>query len=157
MTALTAAEPTIDRTAVRRRVLPAAIGSAVLAIALIAVGVWGAGAADPDAWLEFLTMSALVVVAELAVFGWLVPRALRRRATGPTALALALPALLLTPFVFWTGLPAVLGTGGLVLGLAGARDARRRGLAVAATVISILALIGYVAVYVSDWLVNNGF
>jgi hypothetical protein len=61
--------------------------------------------------------------------------------------------LLLVP-AFWSGLPAVLGSGGLVLGLA-ARRTRRSGVATAAVAIGALAMIGYVAIYVLDWMATN--
>jgi hypothetical protein len=49
----------------------------------------------------------------------------------------------------------VLAAGGIVLGLAG-RGATRGGLAIAATVIGLLAVVAEVAIYVMDWMSTNG-
>ena len=49
---------------------------------------------------------------------------------------------------------AVLGSGGVVLGVA-ARRTRRSGVATAAVAIGALALIGYVVIYLLDWMATN--
>jgi len=53
----------------------------------------------------------------LAVFAWGVPSALDLDEPGPSNVAFLLSGLgVLTLVLFWTGLPAVLGAGGIVLG-----------------------------------------
>ena len=66
---------------------------------------------------EYLPVLALILLVTLAVFAWGVPSALDLEASGPSAVALSLSGLgAVTVLLFWTGLPAVLGTGGIVLG-----------------------------------------
>jgi hypothetical protein len=149
----------VDRA--RLLIQPAAIGSVTGAIALNALGVWGDGTsnAEDGGLVAFLVVCGLIALAAAVVFGWLVPRGIAKvaatGASGATGIVLSGLALLLVP-AFWSGLPPVLAAGGIVLGLAG-RDARRgSGVANAAVVIGVLALIGDVAVYGLDWLSTNG-
>lgn len=66
---------------------------------------------------QYLPVLALIVLVTLAVFAWAVPSALDLEESGPSAVALALSGLgAVTVLLFWTGLPAVLGMGGIVLG-----------------------------------------
>jgi len=66
---------------------------------------------------EYAPVLVLVLLVTLGVFGWGVPAALDLDESGPSAIALALSSLgLLTLLLFWTGLPAVLAGGGIVLG-----------------------------------------
>lgn len=149
----------VDRA--RLLIQPAAIGSFTGAVALNAIGVWGDGTsnADDGGLVAFLVVCGFVAGAAAVVFGWLVPRGIAKVAatgtSGATGIVLSSLALLLV-LAFWTGLPPILAAGGIVLGLAG-RDARRgSGMANAAVVIGVLALIADVAVYGLDWLNTNG-
>jgi hypothetical protein len=53
--------------------------------------------------------------------------------------------------VLWTGLPVLLGTAGLLIGLAGRRAHRGSAPAIAALILGALAVVGYVAIYVVDF------
>ena len=78
-----------------------------------------------------------------------VPRGLQREAAGATALTLSVLGLL-TVAAFWSGLPPILAGGGALLGWAG-RDAERgRAMSRAAIAIGGLALLAYLAIYVTD-------
>ena len=71
----------------------------------------------PEGVREYVPILALIVLVTLGVFAWGVPSALNLYESGPTAVALALSGLgVVTLLLFWTGLPAVLATGGIVLG-----------------------------------------
>ncbi|HXG77470.1 MAG TPA: hypothetical protein VNJ53_12970 [Gaiellaceae bacterium] len=123
---------------------------AALSIALAAgLAAWGTfGEESADAW-EYLAVLGFIAGAAALVFGWAVPRGLRRESAGGTALALAVLGLL-SIAVFWSGLPPVLAGGGLVLGIAGWRAARDALLCRVAAVVAAFALVGDVAVYVQD-------
>jgi hypothetical protein len=60
--------------------------------------------------------------------------------------------LIAVPVAFWSGIPLVLGAGATLLGQAGRRADTGSGMAIAAFVLGVLTLIGYVAVYVGDYL-----
>jgi len=138
----------------------AAAASVAAAVGLSAFGIWGDGTpgGEDDPLVSFLIGLGIVAVAAGVVFGWIVPRALRRLArtgaAGVGALVLSVLALLLV-VMFWTGLPPVLAAGGIVLGLAG-RGARRSGLATAGVAVGLLALVCDLAIYVVDWMSTNG-
>ncbi len=140
---------------------PAAIGSIVGAVALNALGILGDGTAGDDGnpLVGFLVVCGFIGVAAALVFGWVVPRGINKVATsgvsGVAGLVLSVLALVFVA-VFWSGLPPVLAAGGIVLGLAG-RDAHRgAGVANAAIVVGILALIADFSIYALDWLSTNG-
>ena len=135
------------------RILPIALATAVGAIAFNALGIFGDGSDGAGhSSGEFWIISGLIAVATAVVFGLIVPRSAGRSAG--VGLALAAAGLLLLVPVFWSGLPAVLGAGGVVLGVA-SRRTRRSGAATAAVAIGALVLIGYVAIYVLDWMATN--
>jgi hypothetical protein len=96
----------------------------------------------------------LVVVCLLHVF--VVAPGLRRESAGGRALVLGVLAVLLIVPAFWSGLPMILGAGAALLGYAGRRAANGSGQATAAFVLGTLAMIGYVALYVIDWVANPG-
>ena len=62
-----------------------------------------------------------------------------------------LGVLLVAP-AFWSGLPAQLGVAAALLGYAGKRAAAGSGQAIVGLVIGLLAVMGYVAIYVADYL-----
>lgn len=109
--------------------------------------------------VELLTMCALAAVATLLVFGWLVPVILRRESVGGPALALAIPAFLLAIPAFWSGLPLILGVAAAVTGNSGRTRTRGARLSLAAMAIGILAILGYLFIYIGDGVVggNAGF
>jgi hypothetical protein len=96
----------------------------------------------------------LLVVCLLHVF--VVAPGLRRESAGGRALVLGVVAVLLIVPAFWSGLPMILGAGAALLGYAGRRAANGSGQATAAFVLGTLAMIGYVALYVIDWVANPG-
>ena len=143
----------LDTTPGTVRILPVALATAVGAIAFNALGIFGDGTdgAEHSAG-EFWVVSGLIAVATAVVFGLVVPRYAGRSAG--VGLGLAIAGLLLLVPVFWSGLPAVLAAGGVVLGLA-SRRTRRSGVSTAAVAIGALAMIGYVAIYLLDWMATN--
>ncbi len=145
MTTITDSSST-STTVYRPPVAAIAVGSALVAVAGTAVG-----AHD---WRELLVVMGIIAVVTALVFGLVVPRALRKESAGGTSLALSIPAVLLLLPAFWSGLPMVLGAAGLLVGNAGRRAERGAGLCIAGVVLGALAMIGYVAIYVSD--ASNG-
>jgi hypothetical protein len=143
----------LENTSGTVRTMPVALATAVGAIALNALGIFADGSDGAEhSPAEFWVISGLIVLATAVVFGLVVPRYAGRSAG--VGLALATAGLLLLVPVFWSGLPAVLGSGGVVLGLA-SRRTRRSGAATAAVAVGALALIGYVAIYLLDWMATN--
>jgi hypothetical protein len=99
-------------------------------------------------WIEIGVSVGLLIAVAIGVFGYVVPRALRKESAGGTALGLAIPAFLLTLPAFWSGLPLVLGVAGLIVGNAGRSARSGSGKCIAAVVLSSLAVLGYLAIYV---------
>ena len=146
------ATTTHDRT--HRAVVPAAITSVAASVALTALGVRGDTAGEPYQWGEFFIVGGLTVVGAAIVFGWFVPRGLRADTSARLALTLSALALLLVPL--YIGLPPVLATGGILLGLAGRHASQHSRTRTAAIVLGVLAVLAHVAVYVGDWLHTSG-
>ena len=143
----------LDNTDGKVPVLPIALATAGGAIALNALGIFGDGTDGAQhSSGEFWVVSGVIAVATAVVFGLVVPRYYGRSAG--VGLGLAIAGLLLLFPVFWSGLPAVLASGGLVLGVA-ARRTRPNRVATAAVAVGALALIGYLAIYVLDWMATN--
>ena len=99
-------------------------------------------------WAEIGVSVGLLIAVAIGVFGYVVPRALRKESAGGTALGLSIPAFLLTLPAFWSGLPLVLGVAGLIVGNAGRSARSGSGKCIAAVVLSSLAVLGYLAIYV---------
>lgn len=99
-------------------------------------------------WAEIAVCVGVLIAVAFGVFGYVVPRALRKESAGGTALGLSIPAFLLTLPAFWSGLPLVLGVAGLVVGNAGRSARSGSGKCIAAVVLSSLAVLGYLAIYV---------
>ena len=127
-------------------VLLPALAAAALAAGLSAWGTYGDHAPDTG---EYLIVLGMIAVAAAVVFGWAVPRALRGEAPGAAALVLSVLGVL-SIAVFWSGLPPVLATGGIVLGWAGRNAPRHAGFARAAVAVGLLALAANVAVFIQD-------
>ena len=131
-----------DRETMRRGVAPAA------AVVLLTTAVCTSlGAHDLR---EILVVMAIVVAAVVGVYGFLLPRALRRESAGGTALALSLVAAALTLPAFWSGLPLVLGVAGTMLGYSGRTAASGSGKSIAAVALGSLASLMYVSIYVME-------
>jgi Kef-type K+ transport system membrane component KefB len=142
----------VDGGSEHRVVGPVAIAAIAVSILLAVVGSFGAG--ENESAGAFLAVCAIVAVAAVAVFGFIVPRALRREATGGTGVVLAVLALG-TVAVFWTGLPPILGAGAIVLGWVGRDSGRGRHLSRLALAIGVLALLADVGVVAGDWIANH--
>ena len=131
---------------------PIAVGAVALAIVLAAIGTF-AETGDADT-RGFLVICAVITVAAVAVFGFVVPRGLRRESAGVSALVLSVLGLL-TVAVFWSGLPPILAAGGMLLGWSGLNASRGRWLCRVAFAIGALALVADIGVAVGDWVANN--
>ena len=106
-------------------------------------------------WAEIAVCAGVLIVVAIGVFGYVVPRALSKESAGGTALGLSIPAFLLTLPAFWSGLPLVLGVAGLVVGNAGRSARSGSGKCIAAVVLSSLAVLGYLAIYVFEAFAGN--
>jgi len=134
----------------------ASVWTAGVAATVLAASGTAYGAHD---WTEIVvTIPALVVVAAF-VFGYVLPRALSKESAGGTALALSIPAVLLTLPAFWTGLPVVLGVAAAIVGNAGRNARSGGGRCIAGLVLGALAVLGYLAIYIGDGIIdgNAGF
>lgn len=118
----------------------------------VAAGVLAAAATTAFAhdWAEIAFSVSILAVVTAVIFGVVVPRALRKESAGGTALGLAIPAALLALPAFWSGLPLVLGVAGLVVGNAGRTASSGAGKCIAAVVLSALAVLAYVSIYVAS-------
>ena len=76
-----------------------------------------------------------------------------RDAAPKTALAMSVIAALLTLPAFWTGLPLVLGAAGALVGYAGRAAAKGSGPSIAAMLIGVLSVLGYLTIYIVDGIV----
>jgi hypothetical protein len=102
---------------------------------------------------ELVPILALIVLVTLAVFAWGVPAALGLDAPGPSQVAMALSGLgVLTLLLFWTGLPALLATGGIVLGRTQLDVPEDRRLALAAIRTGAASIVIYTLLSVADLL-----
>ena len=105
----------------------------------------------PEGVREYVPILALIVLVTLAVFGWGVPSALNLYESGPSAVALALSGLsVVTLLLFWTGLPAVLAIGGIVLGRTQLDVPEDRRLALAAIKIGAASIALYLLLFIID-------
>jgi hypothetical protein len=98
---------------------------------------------------DYVPVLLLIVLVTLAVFAWGVPSALGLDEAGPSAIALALSGLsVVTLLLFWTGLPAVLAVGGIVLAQTqlDVPDDRRR--ARAAIGVGAFSIVAYLLLFV---------
>jgi hypothetical protein len=119
-----------------------AVLSVILAAALAAWGTFG-GSGDNGVG-EYLVVVAISAVAAAIVFGAVVPWTERAGTYARNGVILSVLAIL-SVFVFWTGLPPILGLGGLYLG-----SQQRDALGLAAVALGALAVFGDVAVYIVD-------
>lgn len=142
---------TAHTTVTRNPLLLPAIGTLVASFASIAFGTYADGTpgADPDLW-EFLIPCAVALVATGVVFGIVLPRALRHESAAGTALTLAVLGAALVAVAFWSGVVLPLAVGALIAG----RHTRGTAGSIAVA-LSVLTLVAYVAVYISDWMSTN--
>ncbi len=136
-----------ERVDLRRSVLPLGIATVAVSSVFTYLGAHGPG--------EYVSMIALALVAAVVVYGWVVPRALERASAPKTAMAMSVVAALFTLPAFWTGLPLVLGAAGAVTGFAGRSAAKGSGPSVAAMLIGVLTVLGYLTIYIVDGFING--
>ncbi|HSI97814.1 MAG TPA: hypothetical protein VK926_05585 [Gaiellaceae bacterium] len=138
----------VEATSSRQRVGLPATFAVVLAAVLSAWGTFG-DHFHASSIREYAIILGVIAVAAALVFGWVVPRGLRKESAGRTAVMLSVLGFL-TIAIFWSGLPPVLAVGGIVLGWAG-RSAARGSLACrAAIVVGAVAIVADVLVFVQD-------
>ena len=151
---MTSTSITSDRST-QARVAPAAAATVVGTLVFTALGTFGDGTEGADRGAaEFLVIAAIVAAVAALMFLLVVPRALRSGRTANLGLGLAIGSL---PFVlvFWSGIAPVLAVSGILLGSAARRTGDGAGKGAAAVAIGALALLGYVAIYVLDWMATN--
>jgi hypothetical protein len=138
------APDTDDRTGARQALVPAAVAVALLGSALS----W----LFADSRGEAVSEVVFIPLLTAAIFGLVVARGLRHTAAGGRGIAMGVIGLLAVPVAFWSGLPLVLGTAATLLGHAGKRADHGSGKAIVAFVLGLLSVIGYVGIYVGDYL-----
>jgi len=134
---------------------PAAAATVLGTLAFIAIGTFTGGTDGANAEpMEFFVIGAFVLALAALMFLFVVPRALRSGRTANLGLGLAIASL---PFVlvFWSGITPVLAVAGMLLGSAARRTGDGAGKGAAAVGLGALALLGYVAIYISDWMATN--
>lgn len=149
MTTMTTRTTRTSRTTTSTRGGAAGVGAAT---GLVATALMALFAHD---WGEIAISGAVIAVSTAGIFGYVVPRALRKESAGGTALGLAIPAFLLTMPAFWIGLPLVLGVAGLIVGNAGRQARAGAGKCIVAVVLGALAVLGYLAIYVASWIAGE--
>ena len=102
---------------------------------------------------DYVPILALIVLVTLGVFAWGVPSAMNLEEPGPSIVGLVLSGLgLVTVLLFWTGLPAVLAMGGIVLGRTQLDVPEDRRLALAAIRVGAASIVLYLLVSIADLL-----
>lgn len=104
---------------------------------------------------EWIVEVVVELVAGALLFGLVVPRGLRKATAGGRGIAMGIVAVLLVVPAFWTGLPLLLGSAAALLGAAGRRADRGAGSAIAALVLGLLGVAGYVGIYITDIVLNH--
>lgn len=99
---------------------------------------------------EVIVELAVIAVSAALVFGYVVPRALRKESAGGTALGLAIPAVLIVAPAFWLGLPLVLAVAAMIVGNAGRRAPTGAGKCIVGLVLGALASLFYLATYAME-------
>ena len=146
---------TITRSTPDLRIAPVAVATVLGTTAFTALGVFGDGSSGADAETgEFLVIVGFTVVAAAVVFGLVVPRLQSSRKAAGVGLGLSIAGLVFV-LAFWSGLTPPLAVGGLLLGAAARRTGVRPTLGSVAMAVGALALVGYAAIYVVDWMGTN--
>ncbi len=138
-------------------IAPFAAAAVLGTTAFTALGIYGDGSegASDGALRELTTIVGLTLAAAAVVFGLVLPRVLGSRRAASVGLVLSVLGLLLVA-VFWSGLTPTFAIGGIVLGAAARRSNLRATVGAVAMAVGSLALVGYAAVYVADWMSTNG-
>jgi hypothetical protein len=106
------------------------LAALVLACALAVLGAYGDPHPKASQEQAVPFICAVLVVLAAGIFGFLVPAGLRSAARpgwSGAALALGILAVLCVPVAFWSGLPLLLGTAGVLVGTAGRQAATAAG------------------------------
>jgi hypothetical protein len=140
-------------TATRPATLPAAIATFAASCVFTALGTVASGTSDEHGWGEFLIVCGFSLVAVALVFGLAVHRLQDSPKAGAVGLVLSVLGLL-TIAVFWAGVTPAFAVGGVLLGMAARRSGQRTGLGTAAIAVGALAAVGYIAIYLGDWVSN---
>ncbi len=133
-----------DRAQVRQALVPTAIAVVLIGCTLS----W----LTADTRNEAISEVVFIPLLTAAIFGLVVPRGLRHVAAGGRGITLGAIGLVSVPVMFWSGMPLVLGAAATMLGQAGRRADTGSGKAIASFVLGVLTLIGYVAIYVGDYI-----
>lgn len=149
-----------ERQRVRAAVRPVAFLVLVVAVAFTALGTFPFGSAknfspEQHGWPEFLGVTIVVGIAIGILFGKVVPHAPNSDAAAGRALGFSIAAILLLA-VFWSGLPLVFGAAGILLGYSGRLSAKSSTASIIAIALGALASLGYVAIYILDFLDSHG-
>jgi hypothetical protein len=125
-----------------------AITAAVAILISAALAAWGSFSGNGD-FGDYWPVLIITAVLAAIVFGVVVPRALR--GTWPMArTGLILSVLgLLTVAAFWSGAPPIFALPGILLGYV-ARQRGESGLATAAVIVGVLAVVADIAIYIGD-------
>lgn len=156
MTSIASTTDTNSSNDVRWPIAPIAVATVLGTTAFTALGVYGDGSqksAEGNLG-SFLTILAVTLVAAAIVFGLVVPHMAGSRHAAACGLVLSILALLLV-VAFWSGLTPTLAVGGILLGATARRTGRRPATGGIAMAVGALALVGYSAIYVIDWMSTN--
>jgi hypothetical protein len=123
--------------------------TAAVAIGVAALlGAWGSFGDNGD-FGDYWPLLIIIGIVAAIVFGLVVPRGLSGNwPTARTGLILSVLGLL-TVVAFWSGAPPIFAFAGILLGYV-ARERARSGIATAAIVIGVLALVADIAIYIGD-------
>jgi hypothetical protein len=124
--------------------------TAVVAIAVSALlAAWGTFGDEDNSAGDYVPVLVIIGVLAAIVYGFVVPRAARGIwPMARTGLILSILGLL-TVIVFWSGAPPIFAFAGLLLGYF-ARGREPSGLATAAILVGVMALVADVAIYIAD-------
>jgi hypothetical protein len=123
--------------------------TAALAVAVAAaLGAWGSFGDNGD-FGDYWPVLLIIAVLAAIVFGFAVPRAVRGAwPLARTGLVLSVLGLL-TVAAFWSGAPPIFAFPGILLGYF-ARQRGESGVATAAIVVGVLAVVADIAIYIGD-------
>ena len=123
--------------------------TAAVAIALAAaLGAWGSFGDNGD-FGDYWPVLLIIAVLAAIVFGFVVPRAVRGAwPMARTGLILSVLGLL-TVAAFWSGAPPIFAFPGILLGYF-ARQRGESGVATAAIIVGVLAVVADIAIYIAD-------
>ena len=126
----------------------AAVTAAIAVAVAAALAAWGSFG-DNGGFDDYWPVLVIIAVVAVIVFGAVVPRAVRGAwPAARTGLILSVLGLV-TVIVFWSGAPPIFAFAGILLGYL-ARQRGETGLATAAIVVGVLALVADLVIYIQD-------